>query len=111
MHSYVPVPTGAGFKCVSYSHPLGGMVWKSSMVGHPYLPLEMGGGIDWSSVWGKAKELGQKALPHIERPAVGAKLIELGMKQLGLGIGDSDDAVFDEVSAAMKARRRQRRLR
>ena len=103
--TYMPVPTGSGFKCVPMHH--GHMMWRSNMVGQPMLPMEMGGGIDWGKVWEKAKEFGEsKVLPAVEKhyPAVGAKLIELGMKKLGLGV-EGDD-VFAEAGSAMRSRRR-----
>ena len=102
---YCPVPTGSGFRAVPTHH--GHMLWQSNQIGQPMLPMEMGGGIDWSSVWGKFKDLARdKALPLLEQhgPAVAAKVIELGMQRLGLGVGDE---VFSEVGTAMRTRKRR----
>ena len=105
MHSYVPYITASGLKALPYSHAHGSVMWKSNQLGNPWMPLDLGGGIDWNSVWGGA---------HLNQPAVvtgcsgGSKVVD-GMRRLGLGVDDSDD-IFAEVGRAMRTRR-QRRLR
>ena len=106
-YTYVPVHRGGCLKSQPYSPLQGSLVARSNWIGAPHLPIQ-GSGIDWGNLLGLAK---QHVVPLVEKHGVNvtAKVLEAGLKRLGLGVDDGDD-VFAEAGAAMRRKGSRRRV-